>query len=170
MGSADSWTPTSRTGERGWRFWTIPAPGEPGSETWAAGPRVGCGSTWLTGTYDPDSILLYWPTGNPCPDYNGDERKGDNLYTIARSLALEPKTESCAGITNSRRTTLRLGPRKRRCWSTRIPGQPRKLLLHANRNGFFYVLDRHNGDCCWAKPFVKKLTWASGMARTAVPS
>ena len=80
------------TGEHVWRFWTMPAPGEPGSETW--GGRAiehGCGSTWLTGTYDPETNLLYWPTGNPCPDYNGDERKGDNLYT-GSVLALDPAT------------------------------------------------------------------------------
>ena len=78
------------TGERVWRFWTVPAPGEPGSETWV-GKAIehGCAATWLTGTYDPEARLLYWPTGNPCPDYNGDERKGDNLYST-RSWRLTP--------------------------------------------------------------------------------
>ena len=81
---------SASTGERVWRFWTIPAPGEPGSETWSGRAlEHGCGATWLTGTYDPETRLLYWPTGNPCPDYNGDERKGDNLYT-ASILALDP--------------------------------------------------------------------------------
>ena len=70
------------TGERAWRFWTIPARGEPGSETWIGKAlEHGCGATWLTGTHDPQARLVYWPVGNPCPDYNGDERKGDNLYT-----------------------------------------------------------------------------------------
>jgi len=78
------------TGERVWRFWTIPARSEPGSETWSGRAlEHGCGSTWFTGTYDPQARLLYWPTGNPCPDYNGDERKGDNLYT-ASVVALDP--------------------------------------------------------------------------------
>ena len=80
------------TGEHVWRFWTIPARGEPGSETWSGRAlEHGCGATWLTGTYDPEARLLYWPTGNPCPDYNGDERKGDNLYT-ASVVALDPAT------------------------------------------------------------------------------
>ena len=71
------------TGERVWRFWTVPARGEPGSETWVGKAlEHGCATTWLTGSYDPAANLLYWPTGNPCPDYNGDERKGDNLYSI----------------------------------------------------------------------------------------
>ena len=77
------------TGERAWRFWTVPARGEPGSETWIGKAlEHGCAATWLTGTYDPEARLLYWPTGNPCPDYNGDERKGDNLYSSS-VLALE---------------------------------------------------------------------------------
>ena len=80
------------TGERAWRFWTVPARGEPGSETWVGKAlEHGCAATWLTGTYDPDARLLYWPTGNPCPDYNGDERKGDNLYSNS-VLALDPDT------------------------------------------------------------------------------
>ena len=80
------------TGERVWRFWTVPARGEPGSETWIGKAlEHGCAATWLTGTYDPEARLLYWPTGNPCPDYNGDERKGDNLYSNS-VLALDPDT------------------------------------------------------------------------------
>ena len=80
------------TGEHAWRFWTMPAPGEPLSETWAGRAiEHGCVDSWLTGTYDPSTNLIYWPTGNPCPDFNGDERKGDNLYSSS-VLALEPET------------------------------------------------------------------------------
>ena len=81
------------TGERAWRFWTIPAPEEPGSETWGDPDvlRRGCGATWLTGSYDAELDLLYWRTGNPCPDLNGDRRPGDNLYTNS-VVALKPKT------------------------------------------------------------------------------
>src|SRR5438270_12916561 len=80
------------TGELAWRFWTVPAPGEPGSETWnGKAIEHGCAATWLTGTYDPDTNLLYWPTGNPCPDYNGDQREGDNLYSSS-ILAIDPNT------------------------------------------------------------------------------
>ena len=74
----------AKTGKQVWRFWTIPAPGEPGSETWAGDSwKNGGGATWLTGSYDPALNLLYWGTGNPGPDWNGDSRKGDNLYTCS---------------------------------------------------------------------------------------
>ena len=159
------------TGEHVWRFWTIPAPGEPGSETW--GGRAlehGCGSTWLTGTYDPEARLLYWPTGNPCPDYNGDERKGDNLYT-ASVLALDPETGKLKWY-------YQFTPHDLHDWdATETPvlvdaqfhGQPRKLLLQGNRNGFFYVLDRLTGKVLLAEPFVRKLTWASGIGPDGRP-
>ena len=79
------------TGERVWRFWTVPARGEPGSDTWIGRAiEHGCAATWLTGTYDPEAKLLYWPTGNPCPDYNGDERRGDNLFSSAIVLMPRP--------------------------------------------------------------------------------
>ena len=73
------------TGERVWRFWTIPGARASRARRRGVGRAIehGCGATWLTGTYDPEARLLYWPTGNPCPDYNGDERKGDNLYTAS---------------------------------------------------------------------------------------
>src|SRR5262249_47927424 len=81
-----------KDGKEAWRFWTVPKPGEPGSETWA-GKAIEhpSGVAWLTGSYDPELDTLYWATGNPGPDYNGEERKGDNLYTSS-ILALEPKT------------------------------------------------------------------------------
>jgi PQQ-dependent dehydrogenase (methanol/ethanol family) len=159
------------TGERVWRFWTIPARGEPGSETWSGRAiEHGCGATWLTGTYDPEAHLLYWPTGNPCPDYNGDERKGDNLYT-ASVLALDPATGKLKWY-------YQFTPHDLHDWdATETPvlvdasfrGEPRKLLLHGNRNGFFYVLDRLTGKVLVAEPFVKKLTWASGIGPDGRP-
>jgi alcohol dehydrogenase (cytochrome c) len=108
------------TGARAWRFWTVPAPGEPGSETWIGRAiEHGCAATWLTGTYDPESHLLYWPTGNPCPDYNGDERKGDNLYS-ASCWRSTRKPAGCGGTISSRRTISTTGTRtRRRCSSTR---------------------------------------------------
>jgi len=159
------------TGEHVWRFWTIPAAGEPGSETW--GGRAlehGCGSTWLTGTYDPEARLLYWPTGNPCPDYNGDERKGDNLYT-ASVVALDPGTGKLKWY-------YQFTPHDLHDWdATETPvlvdatfhGQPRKLMLQGDRNGFFYVLDRLTGKVLLAEPFVKKITWASGIGPDGRP-
>jgi PQQ-dependent dehydrogenase (methanol/ethanol family) len=159
------------TGERVWRFWTIPAPGEPGSESWTGRAiEHGCGATWLTGTYDPETKFLYWPTGNPCPDYNGDERKGDNLYT-ASVLALDPATGKLAWY-------YQFTPRDLHDWdATETPvlvdaqfhGQPRKLMLQGNRNGFFYVLDRVTGKVLLAEPFVKKITWASGIGPDGRP-
>jgi len=159
------------TGERVWRFWTIPAPDEPGSDTWnGRALEHGCGATWLTGTFDPGSNLLYWPTGNPCPDYNGDERKGDNLYT-ASVLALDPASGKLKWY-------YQFTPHDLHDWdATETPvlvdaqfqGQPRKLLLLGNRNGFFYVLDRLTGKVLLAEPFVKRITWASGIGPDGRP-
>jgi alcohol dehydrogenase (cytochrome c) len=130
----------------------------------------GCGATWLTGTYDPEARLLYWPTGNPCPDYNGDDRKGDNLYS-ASVLALEPDTGKL-------KWHYQFTPHDLHDWdATETPmlvdapfhGQPRKLMLHGDRNGFFYVLDRLTGKVLLAEPFVKNITWASGIGADGRP-
>jgi alcohol dehydrogenase (cytochrome c) len=153
------------TGERVWRFWTIPAPGEPQSETWQGSAwEHGCASTWLTGTYDPELDLLYWTTGNPCPDYDGDERKGDNLYSDS-VLALNPDTGKL-------KWHFQYTPHDLHDWDAQqtamlvdatFGGRARKLLLQASRNGFFYVLDRVTGEFLRATPFVEKLTWAKGV-------
>ncbi|TDI45519.1 MAG: pyrrolo-quinoline quinone [Acidobacteria bacterium] len=153
------------TGREAWRFWTVPRRGEPGSETWI-GSDIDhpCAATWLTGTYDPDLDILYWPTGNPCPDYDGSQRQGDNLYSDS-ILALDPTTGQLHWY-------FQYTPHDLWDWDAQQPtvlidreweGRPRKLLLHANRNGFFYVLDRTDGTLLLAEPFVRKLTWASGI-------
>ena len=163
------------SGKEQWRFWTVPKPGEPGSETWQGGtPETtlehGCAATWLTGTYDEQTGILYWPTGNPCPDYNGDDRKGDNLYSDS-ILALDVKTGKL-------KWHYQYTPHDLWDWDSQQPpvlvdanwnGTPRKLLLHANRNGFFYVLDRITGEILLAKPFVKQLTWAKGIGADRRP-
>lgn len=159
------------SGERAWRFRTMPAPGEPLSETWVGRAiEHGCVTAWLTGTYDPGTDLIYWPTGNPCPDYNGDERKGDNLYASS-VVALEPKTGKL-------RWYYQFTPHDVHDWdATETPmlidaefhGRPRKLLVQANRNGFFYVLDRLTGEFLLGEPFVHKLTWASGIGADGRP-
>jgi alcohol dehydrogenase (cytochrome c) len=159
------------TGERVWRFWTVPARGEPGSETWIGKAlEHGCATTWLTGTYDPAARVLYWPTGNPCPDYNGDERKGDNLYSNS-VLALDPDTGKL-------KWHFQFTPHDLHDWDANqtpvlvdleFRGKPRKLLLQGNRNGFFYVLDRLTGELLLAEPFVKNLTWASGVGKDGRP-
>ena len=159
------------TGERVWRFWTIPTPGAPLSETWVGNALPhGCATTWLTGTYDAQANLLYWTTGNPCPDYNGDERKGDNLYSDS-ALALEPETGRL-------RWYYQFTPHDLHDWDAQqtpmlidaeFQGRKRKLLAQANRNGFFYVLDRITGELLLAKPFVEQLTWASGIGPDGRP-
>ena len=164
----------AETGERAWRFWTIPAPGDPEAATWGdpADPAVlarGCGATWLTGSYDPDLDLLYWAVGNPCPDLNGDRRPGDNLYTNS-VVALNPTTGELEWH-------FQFTPHDTHDWDAQEPfllvdeefrGEPRKLLLQANRNGFFYVLDRTNGEFLMAEPFAKQ-TWANGMDAAGRP-
>ena len=161
----------AETGERAWRFWTIPAPGEPGSETWGD-PEVlrrGCGATWLTGSYDAELDLLYWPTGNPCPDLNGDRRPGDNLYTNS-VVALQPRTGEL-------KWHFQFTPHDTHDWDAQEPlllidedfrGRSRKLLVQGNRNGFFYVLDRTNGQFLLGKPFVRQ-TWAEGLDDSGRP-
>jgi PQQ-dependent dehydrogenase (methanol/ethanol family) len=160
------------TGKQAWRFWTIPARGEPGSETWKGDLdlETGGGSTWLTGTYDPETDTVFWPTGNPYPDTDGTQREGDNLYTDA-VVALDAKTGKL-------RWHYQFTPHDLWDWDAQEPpvlvddqfqGRARKLLLQANRNGFFYVLDRTDGKVLLAKPFVQKLTWASGIGPDGRP-
>jgi alcohol dehydrogenase (cytochrome c) len=159
------------TGKEAWRFWTVPQPGEPGSETWT-GKDVEhrSGDTWMTGTYDPESDTIFWPVGNPGPDFDGGERGGDNLYTDS-VLALDPKTGKLKWY-------FQFTPHDIHDWDAQEPpvvvdtnwqGRPRKLLLQANRNGFFYVLDRTNGQLLLAKPFLKNLNWAEGIAKDGRP-
>ena len=158
------------TGERAWRFYTVPARGDKEAQTWQGKwLEHGCGATWLTGSYDPDLDLVYWPVGNPCPDYNGDERKGDNLYTSS-VVALEGKTGKLSWY---RQFT----PHDVHDWDSAQPmvlvdqnweGRPRKLLLHADRNGFFFVLDRTNGELLHVNPFVR-VTWATGYDKNGRP-
>jgi alcohol dehydrogenase (cytochrome c) len=150
----------AKTGDRVWRFWTIPAPGEPGSETWGGDSwRHGGGSTWTTGSFDPDLNLLYWGTGNPGPDYNGDVRPGDNLYTSSL-LALDVDAGKLKWY-------FQFTPHDVHDWdATQVPvlldstfdGRPRKLVVVPSRNGFHYVLDRVTGEFLLAKAFVKQ-TW-----------
>jgi alcohol dehydrogenase (cytochrome c) len=160
----------AKTGERAWRFWTIPAPGEPGSETWGGDSwRYGGASTWITGSYDPELNLVYWGTGNPGPDYNGDVRPGDNLYSCSL-LALDLDTGKL-------KWHFQFTPHDTRDWdATQIPvlldstlgGRPRKLVVVPNRNGFYYVLDRETGEFLLAKPYVKQ-TWAKEIDKKGRP-
>jgi alcohol dehydrogenase (cytochrome c) len=153
------------TGKEVWRFSVVPKRGEPGSETWQ-GKDIDHGGapTWFTGSYDPQLDLVYWPTGNPSKEYNGDDRRGDNLYSDC-ILALDRKTGKL-------KWHYQFTPHDLWDWdSTETSvlidadwqGQPRKLMLHADRNGFFYVFDRSDGKLLLAKQFLKNVTWASGI-------
>ena len=157
-------------GKELWRFWTIPGPGEPGHETWGGDSwQRGGGSIWLTGSYDAELDLMYWGVGNPAPDWNGDVRPGDNLYTDS-VIALDPDDGKL-------KWHFQFTPHD--VWdydSVQIPvladrewqGRQRKLMLWGNRNGFFYVLDRTNGDFLLGKPFAKT-TWATGLDKDGRP-
>jgi len=162
---------SAATGQRVWRFWSVPGPDDPAAATWVGHAiEHGCASTWLTGTYDLETDTLFWPIGNPCPDFNGDERRGDNLYSDS-VLALTPAT----GVL---KWHYQFTPHDLHDWdATETPllvdapygGRERKLLLQGNRNGFFYVLDRTNGQFLAASPFVHSLTWASGIGADGRP-
>lgn len=159
------------TGERVWRTWTIPVRGERGIETWGPKePAMGGGGTWLTGSYDPGTDTLYWPTGNPWPDSDDRDRPGDNLYTDS-ILALDPASGRMKWYYQFTPHDLKDQDANQPpvLVDTHFQRQDRKLMLFANRNGFFYVLDRTNGKVLLAKPFVKKLTWASGIGPDGRP-
>lgn len=159
------------TGKEVWRFWTVPLPGEPGSETWQGkGIEHGGAVAWFTGVYDTSTDTVFWQTGNPGEDYNGDDRLGDDLYSDC-ILALDAKTGK---LKWHYQTT----PHDLWDWdATETPlvidanwqGQPRKLLVQGNRNGFFYVFDRTNGKLLLAKQYLKELTWATGIGPDGKP-
>jgi PQQ-dependent dehydrogenase (methanol/ethanol family) len=159
------------TGERVWRHWTVPDDGEPGIETWkGGGHKLGGGSTWLTGSFDPSTDTLFWATGNPWPNSDDSKRGGDNLFTDS-VLAMDPATGNVKWY-------YQFTPHDTHDWDATEPnvlvdttyqGQPRKLLLHADRNGFFYVFDRTNGTRLLTKPFIRRMTWASGIGSDGKP-
>ncbi|MCU1262782.1 MAG: Pyrrolo-quinoline quinone [Bryobacterales bacterium] len=152
------------TGKRAWRFHTIPEPGERGHESWATDAwKTGGGSTWVTGSYDPELNLIYWGIGNPSPDWNGDSRPGDNLFTCS-FVALD-------GETGALRWHFQFTPHDTHDWdATHVPvlfdadvrGKRRKLIASANRNAFYYVLDRQSGEFVAGRPYSKQ-TWAQGL-------
>jgi PQQ-dependent dehydrogenase (methanol/ethanol family) len=162
---------SAATGELVWRHWTVPLRGEPGSETWKGSePLMGGGSTWLTGSYDPETDTLYWPTGNPFPDSEDAERGGDNLYTdsiLALSRANGALKWHYQFTPHDVRDRDATEPQV--LVDSQYLGKPRKLLLHADRNGFFYVLDRVTGELLLAKPFLRRVDWASGIAADGRP-
>jgi alcohol dehydrogenase (cytochrome c) len=151
------------TGKRVWRHYTVPAAGEPGVETWAGDSyKNGGAPAWTSGAYDPETNILYWTTGNPAPDWNGNSRAGDNLYSNSL-LAVNPAT-------GERLWHFQFTPHD--VWdydgNTQIflvdierDGQTRKAIVQPNRNGFFYILDRSDGSFIDAAPYVQELNWAA---------
>ncbi len=159
------------TGEPVWRRWTVPRRGEPGIETWRGSePITGGGSTWLTGSYDPSLHTLYWATGNPWPDGDDRDRPGDNLYTNC-VLALDPRTGALKWHYQFTPHDLkdRDATEPNVLVDTVYRGKPSKLLLHADRNGFFYVLDRTDGRLLLAKPFLRRVDWATAIGADGRP-
>ena len=172
----------AQTGEEAWRFYTIPGPGEPGHETWEPCPpnpetycdpdawEHGAGSVWLTGSYDAELNLTYWGVGNAGPDWNPAQRPGDNLYTCS-VVALNADTGELEWH-------FQFTPNDRYDFdSVQVPvlvdldvagGSTLKLMLWANRNGYFYVLDRANGRFVSGQPFVK-VNWASSLDDSGRP-
>jgi len=159
------------SGKRAWRFWVVPEPGVKGNETWEGDSwKQGGGSTWVTGSYDPALNLIYWGTGNPGPDLYGHDRDGDNLYTDS-VVALDADTGTI-------KWHYQFTPHDTHDWdATQVPvladrvigGVPRKVLLFANRNGFYYTMDRTNGSLLASRPFVRT-TWAEKVNSDGKPA
>ena len=160
-GFIDGWDPA--TGKHLWRTHSIPSPDEPGGDTWKGDTwKLGGGSTWITGSYDPEQNTVFWGVGNPGP-FNAAVRPGDNLYTCS-VLALDPKT-------GKMKWHFQFSPNNPFDYDAvaemvladmNVEGKPTKVLMNANRNGFFYVLDRSNGKLLAANPYVK-VNWASSI-------
>ncbi|MGB8846872.1 MAG: PQQ-binding-like beta-propeller repeat protein, partial [Terracidiphilus sp.] len=154
----------AETGKEKWRFWTIPGPGEKGSESWPGDLYLhGGGTTWMPGTYDPELNLYYLGTGNPNPVMAGQGRKGDNLWTCS-IVALNPDTGKMAWY-------FQASPHDTHDWDAaetpvlidgQIDGRPRRLLAQSSRNGYFFLLDRTNGKNIVSKPFID-INWSKGL-------
>src|SRR5438128_2972647 len=161
----------AESGKLAWRFWTIPGPGEFGSNSWPGDLyQHGGGTTWMPGTYDPQLNMLFWGTSNPAPDFEGSVRPGDDLYTDCL-LALDPDTGKLKWY-------FQFTPHDLFDYdATETPvlvdatfrGRPRKLIIEANRNGFLYLLDRTNGQFLSAMRFAEKLNWATGIDEKGRP-
>ena len=154
------------TGERKWRFYTVPAPGEPGNDTWEGdSSKIGGSPAWITGTYDPETNTTFWTTGNPAPSNRGEGRAGDNLYSNTL-LALDPDTGKLKWHFQFTRHD------EHDYDATQVPVMVdvdgEKLILQANRNGFFYVLDRSNGKLLHADAYAK-VSWSKEKDPSGLP-
>jgi alcohol dehydrogenase (cytochrome c) len=156
-----------KTGDTKWKTFMVPAPGEPGSETWkdkAEAWRTGGGALYVTGSYDPQSNLTYWGTGNPAPRYDSAYRPGDNLFTES-TVALDAATGKMAWYfqytANDNRDYDASGSQI--IIDGKVNGEDRKLIAHADRDGFNYSLDRLNGQFLKAVQYGAKVTWTKGI-------
>ena len=146
-----------------WRTYTIPGKGEPGSETWKDENNAassGGGSTWVTGSYDPDTDTIIWGVGNPGPDWDNQYRPGDNLYTDS-SLGIDANTGKIKW--HFQHTPNDPYDYDSVAENVLVDVGGKKLALEADRNGFAYAVDRTNGQFVWGLPFVKKVTWTKGL-------
>jgi alcohol dehydrogenase (cytochrome c) len=157
----------ARTGELKWKTYSIPAPGEPGSETWKDRNNAwqsGGGAFYVTGSFDPATNLTYWGTGNPVPGYDAARRPGDNLYTSS-VLALDAASGKLSWYfqytPNDNRDYDETGTHI--LLDARINGEDRKIVSHAGRNGFEYMFDRTNGQFLKATQHVDQVTWTKGI-------
>jgi alcohol dehydrogenase (cytochrome c) len=160
----------AKTGKRLWRLYTIPSAGEPGVQTWEGDSwKYGGATTWNTGSYDPETNTIFWGTGNPAPDWNGDARKGDNLYSCSL-LAINADT-------GKMKWYFQFSPHETHDWDAAEPpilfdaktdGKMRHLVAQANRNAFYYVLDRDTGKFIAGQAFAKQ-TWAKGLTASGRP-
>ncbi len=163
-----------KTGDQQWKTFVVPAPGEPGSETWKDKNnawQTGGGALYVTGSYDPQNNTTYWGTGNPAPRYDSSNRPGDNLFTNS-SVAFDAATGKMRWFfqhtANDNRDYDSSGPQI--IVDGKVNGEDRKLLVHANRNGFHYTLDRQNGQFLKAVQYADKVTWTKGIdAKTGKP-
>ena len=159
-----------KTGKEAWRFYTIPGPGEPGNDTWSGNSwMTGGAGVWNIGAYDPETNLTFWGTGNPAPDWDGRQRLGDNLYSNS-VVALDADTGKL-------KWHYQFTPHDELDYdSTQVPlladiqyqGQPRKVMVWANRNGVMYLLDRRTGEFLKGKPYVK-VNWMDGFEANGRP-
>ena len=155
----------AKTGKRAWRFWTIPGPGEKGHETWLGDSwKYGGGSSWMTGSYDPELNLVYWGVGNPAPDFYGEIRAGANLYTDS-IVALDPDTGQLKWYYQEIPHDVWDWDSAYECvlLDISLQGTMRKILVNPNKGGYTWVLDRTNGKFSNAWPLAENINWIKGI-------
>ena len=154
-----------KTGKKAWRFWTIPGPGEKGSETWSGESwKYGGGSTWMTGSFDAELNMIYWGVGNPAADFYGGSRKGDNLYTDS-VVALDADSGKLKWHHQQVPHDVWDWDAAYECvlFDAEVKGQKRKLLLNVNKGGYTFVVDRTNGEFISAWPVARNINWIKGV-------